>query len=98
MFESRFRYIEELKKMGADITVSGEEAVFAGGSLHAADVYARDLRGGAALVLAALAAEGGRTLVRNADVIDRGYENFTGILRSLGADIEFACECAEDTT
>lgn len=97
VFESRFRYIDELQRMGADVAIMDEEARFCGGRLTAADVFARDLRGGAALVLAALSAEGGRTLVRNADVIDRGYENFTGILKSLGADIEFACECAEDT-
>ncbi len=98
VFDNRFKYIDELKKMGADIAVDGDAALFCGReSLVGSDVYANDLRGGAALVLAGLAAQG-RTLVRNADVIDRGYENFTGILKSLGADIAFAGECSEENT
>ncbi len=90
VFDSRFKYIEELVKMGADIELEGQTATFYGKeTLKGANVFANDLRGGAALVLAALAAEG-QTVIGNCGVIDRGYEDFTGVLRSLGADIRLA--------
>lgn len=87
LFETRFKHVQELRKMGADIVVKDRTAVVTGvPRLHGADVVAHDLRGGAALVLAGLAAEGS-TSVSDIHHIDRGYENFEGKLRSLGADI-----------
>lgn len=87
MFETRFKYIPELVKMGAKIVVRGRNAVIQGvRRLSGAEVVAQDLRGGAALVLAGLAAEG-KTTVDNVYHIDRGYENLDLTLRKLGADI-----------
>lgn len=87
LFETRYRYAAELKRMGADITVRGRTAFIRGVDyLHGASVTASDLRGGAALVLAALKANGQST-VWNLSHIDRGYENFEGKLRDLGARI-----------
>ena len=74
--------------MGANIRVEGRPAVINGvRELRGAHVEASDLRAGAALVLAGLAAEG-ETTIRNIHFIDRGYENFEGNLRSLGGRIE----------
>lgn len=88
IYENRFKHIEELKKMGADITVKGNKAVFNGvESLKGASVYATDLRAGAALVVAGLAAKG-ITEVRNIEHIDRGYEAIENKFMQLGADIE----------
>lgn len=88
IYENRFKHIEELKKMGADITVKGNKAVFNGvESLKCASVYATDLRAGAALVVAGLAAKG-ITEVRNIEHIDRGYEAIENKFMQLGADIE----------
>ena len=88
IYENRFKHIEELKKMGADITVKGNKAVFNGvESLKGASVYATDLRAGAALVVAGLAAKG-ITEVRNIEHIDRGYEAIENKFMHLGADIE----------
>ncbi len=87
LFETRYRYAAELKRMGADITVRDRTAFIRGvEKLHGAYVTACDLRGGAALVLACLNAEGQSTV---ADLwhIDRGYADFEGKLRSLGAKI-----------
>lgn len=90
VFDSRFKYIEELKKMGADVVLKGRTATFRGKeNMKGTNVFANDLRGGAALVMAALAADG-QTVIGNCGVIDRGYEDFTGVLRSLGADIKLA--------
>ncbi len=87
LFETRYRYAAELKRMGADITVRGRTALIRGVErLHGAFVTASDLRGGAALVLAALAAEGEST-VADLSHIDRGYADFEGKLRRLGAKI-----------
>ena len=87
MFETRFKYIPELVKMGAKIVVRGQNAVIKGvKTLKGAEVLAHDLRGGAALVLAGLCAEG-QTIVDNVHHILRGYENLDAILRSVGADI-----------
>lgn len=88
VFDNRFLYVEELLRLGADIEVEGKHAIIKGQKrLYGAPVNATDLRGGAALVLAGLAAEG-TTLVREALHIDRGYENFEQKLRSLGAHIK----------
>ncbi len=87
IFENRFRHVTELTKMGADIIINGRTAVIKGVErLHGAEVYAQDLRGGAALVLAGLNAYG-TTVVKDVYHIDRGYENMEIILRSVGADI-----------
>ena len=88
VFESRFKHLPELIRMGADIDICGREAVIRGGSpLHGATLYARDLRGGAALVTAALAAEG-ESRIYGLSHIDRGYERLEKTLGLLGADIE----------
>ena len=87
LFETRFRHVPELIRMGADITVRGRSAFVRGvPRLHGADVVAEDLRGGAALTLAALSAEGGST-VTDVRHIDRGYSAFECKLSSLGAKI-----------
>ena len=87
LFETRYRYAAELKRMGADITVRGRTAVVRGvEGLHGAAVSASDLRGGAALVVAALKAEG-QSSIFDLWHIDRGYADFEGKLRKLGAKI-----------
>ena len=87
LFETRYRYAAELKRMGADITVRGRTALIRGvEKLHGASVTASDLRGGAALVIAALKAEG-QSAVLDLTHIDRGYADFEGKLRRLGAKI-----------
>ena len=87
MFESRYRHVDELCRMGADIRVEGRVAVVCGVErLHGAGLRAADLRGGAALVVAALGAEG-RSELTGLDHIDRGYQELEATLRSLGADI-----------
>ena len=84
---NRFGYVNELVRMGADIRIQGHHAVVRGISrLSAAPVKARDLRAGAGLVVAGLAAEG-ETTVADGYHIDRGYEDLAGKLRSLGADV-----------
>lgn len=88
----RFQYVDELKRMGANIKVEGSIAVIEGRcKLSGAPVNASDLRAGAAMVIAGLAAEG-TTEIHNIKYIDRGYENFVGKLKSLGADIERVSE------
>lgn len=88
LFETRYRYAAELKRMGADITVRDRTAVIRGvARLHGANVAASDLRGGAALVVAALKAEG-QSCVTNLSHIDRGYADFENKLRKLGAKIK----------
>lgn len=88
IFENRFLYVSELNRMGANIKIDGRTAVVDGGrQLTGAAVSAMDLRGGAALVLAGLAAVG-TTKISNAELIERGYENLTEKLRAMGADIE----------
>ncbi len=87
LFSGRFRYVDELRRMGADIRNEGHHAVVRGVSqLSGAPVRAPDLRAGAALVLAGLVAEG-ETVVTEAVHVDRGYEDFAGKLTSLGADV-----------
>lgn len=87
IFESRYKHVFELCRMGADITVDGRMAVVRGvKELSGANVCAMDLRGGAALAVAALAANG-RTSISDIYHIDRGYENFEQTLQSIGAKV-----------
>jgi UDP-N-acetylglucosamine 1-carboxyvinyltransferase len=87
IFESRFMHVNELARMGADISIEGPSAIIKGGQpLSGADVMASDLRASAALVLAGMAAKG-VTRVNRVYHIDRGYENIDGKLRALGANI-----------
>ncbi len=89
IFESRFRVTDELKKMGADITVCDNKAIVnPAGRLHGARVEATDLRGGAALVIAGLQAEG-ETEIEQISYIQRGYEDIVEDLRALGANIVY---------
>ncbi len=88
IFGGRFRYIDELVRMGADIRTDAHHAVVRGvAALSGAPVKAPDIRAGAALVLAGLRAEG-ETVVHDAAHIDRGYEDRVAKLRGLGADVE----------
>ena len=90
IFSNRFRYIEELKKMGADIVVVDTTAHITGvPMLTGAVVRGSDLRAGAALVVAALGAEGTSTIT-GLEFIDRGYQDLVGKLKALGADIRRA--------
>jgi UDP-N-acetylglucosamine 1-carboxyvinyltransferase len=87
IFENRYRHVDEMTRMGADIRVAGRVAVVSGVKcLHGAPVRSTDLRGGAALCIAALAAEG-ESEVAEIFHIDRGYEDLSRDLRLLGADI-----------
>lgn len=88
VYENRFRYADELIKMGADITVNGHTAVVSGvESLHGAKVHAVDLRAGVAMVIAGLMAEG-ETEIYDVQLIERGYDDIVGKLKSLGANID----------
>lgn len=88
IFENRFKHISELNRFGAEITVNDRIAVINGvKSFYGANVYCTDLRGGAALVIAALSAEG-KSVVRDIYHIDRGYEQIEKSLASIGADIK----------
>ncbi len=88
IFENRFKYTQELNKMGAKITVEGKSAIIRGvRKLYGANVKATDLRGGAALVLAGLSAKG-VTKVDDIEYILRGYENFDKKLRNINANIQ----------
>ena len=90
VFENRFMFAAEICRMGADVQIDEHHAVVTGvDHLQGAPVESTDLRAGAALVLAGLAAEG-ETIVRHIEHIDRGYEDYVGKLRSLGANIERA--------
>lgn len=87
VFENRFKYIDELNRMGAQIKVEGNTAIISGvNELTGAEVTSTDLRAGAALVLAGLSAEG-ETVINHVDYIDRGYERIETKLRGIGADI-----------
>ncbi len=86
VFENRFSHASQFRRMGAEILVNNRTAVIRGARLTGARVAARDLRGGAALVLAGLAAEG-VTEVEQVELIDRGYESIERTLAALGADI-----------
>ncbi len=88
IFESRYKHVSELLRFGAKIRVDGRMAVIEGiKNLTGASVIASDLRGGAALVLAGLAADG-TTTVNETGYINRGYEDMCGVLTSLGCDIK----------
>ncbi len=88
IFENRFKYVDELTRMGANIKVEGNTAIIDGVSKYTgASINAPDLRAGAALVIAGLAAEG-TTVVDDIKFIERGYEDFHLKLRNLGAQIE----------
>ena len=87
LFEARFKIVDELKKMGADINVHGCTAYINGyRPLHGTTICAKDLRGGAALVLAGLVAEG-CTIVEHIEHVERGYQNIVTDLSKLGAQI-----------
>lgn len=91
IFENRYRHAVELRKLGSDISVVGRVAMVTGvPKLIAAPVTATDLRGGAALVVAALAAEG-ETQLYDVGHIVRGYERLDEHLRALGGDIHYKC-------
>ena len=87
VWDNRFKYIDQLIRMGANIIVNGDTALITGvDKLHAAPVEADDLRAGAAMVIAGLMADG-ETTVGNIRLIDRGYENLVEKLTAVGADI-----------
>lgn len=87
IFENRFLIVEELEKMGANIKIQGQYAnVFPAERLHGAVLNVTDLRGGAALVIAALSAEG-RSYIQNVESIDRGYEDIVRDFAKVGAQI-----------
>jgi UDP-N-acetylglucosamine 1-carboxyvinyltransferase len=87
VFENRFMFAEELMRMGADVSLDGHHAVVEGiDKLMGAPVSCTDLRGGAALVLAGVAAEG-ETIIHDIYHVDRGYEDYVGKLQKLGADV-----------
>ena len=88
IFENRFRYVDELKRFGAKIKTEGKIAVIEGVErLSAADCKSTDLRGGAAIVIAALAAVG-ESRIGEIHHIDRGYDDITGNLAALGAQVK----------
>ncbi len=88
LYPGRFRYVEELQRLGADIRADGHHAVVRGvAQLSGAPVRAPDIRAGAALVVAGLAADG-ETSMTGVHHVDRGYDDLVGRLASLGADIE----------
>src|SRR5207249_1045842 len=90
VFDNRLLYAGELRKMGADVVTTGTTTAIISGptSLHGARVQALDVRAGAALILAGLAAVSGRSEVTDVYHVDRGYERLDEKLRSLGARIE----------
>lgn len=88
IFENRFRHVSELRKMGADIIIEDRTAIIRGvDKLFGTDVYAKDLRGGAGLVVAGLVAEGD-TVLNDLYHVDRGYENIEKTFAELGAEIK----------
>ena len=92
IWESRFQYTDELNKMGAKITAQGKTAFFEGvEKLSGSPVYSTDLRAGAALIIAGVAAEG-VTEIYNLEHIDRGYEDIEGRFRAIGANIKRVTE------
>ncbi len=88
VWEKRYQYIDELKRFGAQVNVDGRVAIINGTSgFWSAEVFATDLRAGAAMVIAGLAAKG-ETIVGEIEYIDRGYEEIENKLKALGADIK----------
>ena len=95
IFENRYRHVDELMRMGANIRTEGRVAGVCGvPKLHGARVEATDLRGGAALAVAALSAEG-ESMISRLHHIDRGYADLAGDLASLGAQIARVDESVE---
>ncbi|MGH7667574.1 MAG: UDP-N-acetylglucosamine 1-carboxyvinyltransferase [Candidatus Dormibacteria bacterium] len=87
LFENRFQHVEQLRRLGAKITLQGRSAIIAGGApLHGDDLSISDIRSGAALVIGALCAEG-TTRLDNVHHLDRGYEDLVGKLTGLGASL-----------
>ena len=87
IFENRYRHVDSLVKMGADIKVIGKAAIITGvKKIYGAKVSATDLRGGAAMAVAGLGAEG-ITEITDVEHIDRGYENIEKVLTSMGGKI-----------
>ncbi|HCA47708.1 MAG TPA: UDP-N-acetylglucosamine 1-carboxyvinyltransferase, partial [Armatimonadetes bacterium] len=98
IFDARFNYVDELLRMGADVRVMEGAAIFKGvPQLFGAPVVATDIRAGAALILAGLCAEGA-TEISGASLVDRGYEDITGKLKGLGAQIEMLPEADAETS
>jgi UDP-N-acetylglucosamine 1-carboxyvinyltransferase len=91
VWENRFMHVDELKRMGADIKIDGHSALVKPGCLTGAEVRATDLRAGAALILAGLAAEG-QTEVKDIYHVERGYENIEERLKEVGASINKVSE------
>ena len=88
LYPGRFRYVEELQRLGADVSTTGHHAVIRGvPRLSGAEVKAHDIRAGAAMVVAGLAAEG-ETIISGVHHIDRGYDDLVGRLSAVGASIE----------
>jgi UDP-N-acetylglucosamine 1-carboxyvinyltransferase len=87
VYGSRFKYVPELIRMGANIKLEGRSAIIEGSTLSAAKVTATDLRAGAALVVAGLTVTEGITEISGVEYIDRGYDNLVENLKRLGADI-----------
>ena len=88
IYDNRFKYMDELKRMGAKVQVDGKVAVIEGvKKLTGAKLRASDLRAGAALVIAGLCADG-CTEIRNVHFTERGYEDIISKFKGLGADIE----------
>ncbi len=88
VFEARFKHVDEFNRLRANIVVDGRTAIIRGvDKLYGAEVHTTDLRAGAALILAGLAAEG-TTVIRNIQHIDRGYERIEDDLKKVGAKIE----------
>lgn len=88
LFENRYKYMQELIRMGAKVTIEGKTAVIKGvRKLYGANVKATDLRGGAALVMAGIVAKG-NTKIENVEYILRGYDKFDQKLRDIGVDIK----------
>jgi UDP-N-acetylglucosamine 1-carboxyvinyltransferase len=88
IFDNRFRYVEELSRMGASINVVDNVAIIEGGKgFSPAPVRAVDLRAGAAMIIAGLASNG-VTVISDIEIIERGYLDIVEKLRSLGANIE----------
>ncbi|MBQ8383141.1 MAG: UDP-N-acetylglucosamine 1-carboxyvinyltransferase [Clostridia bacterium] len=87
VWDNRFRYVDELRRLGAQIEVNGKTASVTGGApLHGTSVRAVDLRGGAAMVIAGLCADG-QTVIDDIHLIERGYHDLVGKLTAVGADI-----------
>ena len=96
IFESRFKHVGEIRRMGAKISIDDRVAVVEGvDRLTGAPVRATDLRAGAALIVAGLMAEG-KTEISNIRFVDRGYDHIEEKMRSLGADIQRVAVTEED--